>query len=219
MKKKIAPLHPVLPKYMTDPRMYGARFIEGGTDGTGAGAGAGQGGAQGAGAGAGQGDGTDGKGPEGKGPAADDATLGDAGKRALTAERAARAKAEQDLVAATARVKELEDADKSDEDKRSERLAALEKDAPEKDAKIASLTNQLLRYEVAAEQGLELSAAARLQGSTKEELEQDAKTFSNQFGVRRGMPGLAANGGDHKPESEPGLGRMRDAYAESEKKN
>ncbi|MFK0072667.1 hypothetical protein [Arthrobacter woluwensis] len=213
MKKNTTPLHPILPPYMTDPRMAGARFIEGGTDGPGAG------GDQGAGAGAGQGDGTDGKGPESKGAGADDAALGEAGKRALTAERAARAKAEQDLTAATARIKALEDAGKDEDTKRAERLEALEKDVPAKDAEIARLNNELLRYQVAAAEGLDLSAAARLQGSTKEELEADAKTFATQFKLHRGMPGLGANGGDHKPESEPGLGRMRDAYAATEKKN
>lgn len=65
------------------------------------------------------------------------------------------------------RVKELDDADKSEIEKASGRAAEAEKRA--EDAELRAL-----RLEIAAEKGLTASAAKRLHGSTREELEADA---------------------------------------------
>lgn len=72
--------------------------------------------------------------------------------------------------AAAARLAEIEEANKTAEQKAAERLAAAEKAAQES-------TAEALRYKVAAAKGLDLALAARLTGSTKEELEADADTL------------------------------------------
>lgn len=91
---------------------------------------------------------------------------GDALKRALQAEReaakAARREARQaraDLQAATERIEAL-----------TAQLADTEGQAD----KVKHLEGRLLRYEVAAEKGLDLKLAARLTGATREELAADA---------------------------------------------
>jgi hypothetical protein len=58
-----------------------------------------------------------------------DASLGDAGKTALKAERDARKKAERDALALQKRVKEFEDAQKTEAQKQAEALEAAEKRA------------------------------------------------------------------------------------------
>lgn len=90
--------------------------------------------------------------------------LGDAGLKALQSERDARKKAEDDLKSLR---QQIEDAQKTAEQKAAEALASAQSAASEATAKA-------LRYEVAAEKGLDLAFAARLTGSTKEELEADA---------------------------------------------
>lgn len=90
--------------------------------------------------------------------------LGEGGKKAIQAERDARAKAEADLKALR---QEIEDSKKTAEQKAADAIQAAQ--ATANDA-----TSKALRYEVAAAKGLDLSLAARLTGSTKEELEADA---------------------------------------------
>lgn len=145
-------------------------------------------------------------------PPADD-KLGEGGVKALKAERDARQKAEKDAADALARVKELEDASKSDEDKRNERFAALEKSDREKDTVIAERDAKLLRYEVAAAKGLDLKAALRLQGTTKEEIEADADEFAKSFGSNGvgEVPG-AGSRGSTDVKTTPGIGTLTHAY-------
>ncbi len=75
-------------------------------------------------------------------------------------------RAKENREALEARQKEIEDSQKTAEQKAAEASA---------DATSARL--EALRYKVAAEKGLTLSLAARLTGSTKEELEADADTL------------------------------------------
>lgn len=96
--------------------------------------------------------------------AAADEPLGAGGIKALNAERDARAKAEKDLADLR---KQIEDSQKTAEQKAADALAAANRTASDNAAKA-------LRYEVAATKGLDLNLAARLTGSTKEELEADA---------------------------------------------
>lgn len=127
--------------------------------------------------------------------------LGEAGQKALSEERKARKAAERGQAASqkqlddmARRLKEFEDRDKSDLDKLTERASTAEQTA-------ASATAKLLRYEVAAAKKLPSEWAARLQGSTQEELETDAdqllevlgtqqqrQTPSYDGGVRQGAP-------------------------------
>lgn len=64
-----------------------------------------------------------------------DEQLGDSGKKALDAERASRKAAEDREKTLTAKLKELEDRDKSEADKAAERLAEAEKRATEVEAR------------------------------------------------------------------------------------
>lgn len=179
--------------------LYGDAVMEAGEGG--------EGGAEGA-ADAGQGE------PAGEG----DEPLGDPGKKALLSEREARKAAEKLAADREARIRELEDATKSEEDKRNERFTALEKSDRDKDAALAERDAKLLRYEVAAAKGLDLKAALRLQGSTKEEIEADADEFAKAFvsgGVGE-VPGAGARGGT-EVKTSPGIGTLTHAYESSSK--
>ena len=102
--------------------------------------------------------------------------LGDAGKRALEAERRARRTAEKELKALRDKVKEREDLDKSELERLQDRIAEAEKRAEEAKAKAD-------RYEVAAAKGLTPAQAKRLVGSTREELEADADEMRSELGL------------------------------------
>ena len=95
------------------------------------------------------------------------APLGDAGLKALQAERTRAAKAEADLKALQ---QKIEDSQKTAEQKAADAITAATATAAQAEARA-------LRYEVAAAKGLDLALAARLTGSTKEELEADADTL------------------------------------------
>jgi hypothetical protein len=127
----------------------------------------------------------------------DDATahLSDAGKKALSEERKARSAAERSARAAqkqlddmAKRLKEFEDRDKSEAEKLAERAAAAEKQAE-------SATARLLRFEVAAAKKLPPGFAARLQGSTKEELEADAEALLKDLGEQQQRTTPSYDGG------------------------
>jgi hypothetical protein len=75
------------------------------------------------------------------------ADLGDAGKRALDAERAARKAAEKSAAEYAARVKAFEDAQKTDAEKAAEALATAQKDAE-------TARTEALRWRVAAKHGI-----------------------------------------------------------------
>lgn len=100
--------------------------------------------------------------------------LGDAGKKALDAERREKRAAEKRAAELEARLKEFEDRDKTEIERLSERAEAAEKAA-------AALELRAVRLEVAAEQGLSPAQAKRLVGETREELEADAKELLATF--------------------------------------
>lgn len=125
----------------------------------------------------------------------DDDELGEKGKRALDRERAARRDAEakiKELEPLAAKVKELEDADKSEVAKLTERVTAAEKRANDADL-------HALRIEVALDKGLNRSQAKRLVGTTKEELEEDADASIEDGTFTVGDGG----GGDDKKKPPP----------------
>lgn len=100
--------------------------------------------------------------------------LGDAGKRALTEERAARKAAEKAKADLEVRLKELEDKDKTEAQKAADRASTAEKRADEAEARA-------LRLEVATAKGLTPAQSKRLVGATKEELEADADDLLDTF--------------------------------------
>jgi hypothetical protein len=102
------------------------------------------------------------------------ANLSDAGKRALTEERKARAAAERQAKVAQKQLDDLskklqafEDRDKTEAQKLAERATAAEKQAADAQA-------ELMRYRVAADKKLPAELAVRLRGSTPEEMAADA---------------------------------------------
>lgn len=122
--------------------------------------------------------------------------LGDPGKKALDAMKAERNAALKAQKAAEARLKELEDRDKSAAEKDAERLATAEKKAAEAEAR-------LLRMEVASEKGLNAAQAKRLVGTTREELEADADELIASFPA---APATGAPAAPPAPKPDPSQG-------------
>ena len=100
--------------------------------------------------------------------------LGDAGKKALDAERRDKRAAEKRAADLEARLKEFEDRDKTESTRAIERAEAAEKAA-------AAAEARALRLEIASENGLTAAQAKRLVGETREELEADAKELLDTF--------------------------------------
>lgn len=104
--------------------------------------------------------------------------LGDAGKRALDAERKARKAAEKRAQDAEAKVKQAEDAEKTEVQRLTDLVDELKKRAEEAEAKA-------LRFTIAAAKELSLAQARRLVGSTQEELEADADAMRSELGLNK----------------------------------
>lgn len=103
--------------------------------------------------------------------------LGDAGKKALAAEREARKAAEKELAKYRKAEVDKADADKTEAEKRA---------ASEARAEAAEL--RATRLEVAHEKGLTPAQAKRLVGTTREELEADADEVLRDFPVAPAAP-------------------------------
>lgn len=107
----------------------------------------------------------------------------DAVSNAIRAERE-KAKAEREArLAAEARIKEFEDAQKSEEEKREEALEQARKLAEAEAARANELEVKLLRNVVAAEKNLTPNLAARLRGESREEIEADADALLEDLGT------------------------------------
>ena len=115
-------------------------------------------------------------------PATGDESLGDAGKKALDAERRKAREAARERDALATRLKEFEDRDKSEGEKVAERLTAAETRAAQAEARAA-------RLDVAFEKGLTPAQAKRLVGNTREELEADADEILRDFPTAPAAPG------------------------------
>ncbi len=129
----------------------------------------------------------------------DEAALGDAGKRALDAERKARGDAERRAKEAEARIKALEDEGKSELERLQGQVAELTKRAEGAESKAD-------RFEVAAAKGLSLAQARRLVGSTKEELEQDAEEMRTELGLNDSKEDPPAPATKPRPKEDLKLG-------------
>jgi hypothetical protein len=137
--------------------------------------------------------------------------LGDAGKKALDEERAARREAEKtrkdlearlkELEPLAAKAKKLEEASKTEAEKLTERATAAEKRATDAESKA-------LRMEVAAAKGLTQAQAKRLVGATKEELEADADELLASFGGGDTTGGGGAKGKGRTPVEKLRPGTM-----------
>lgn len=121
--------------------------------------------------------------------------LGEAGKKALEEERKARKTAEKAAKAYEARLKELEDKDKSEAEKLAERATNAEKTA-------AEAHKQYLRLKVGVDKGLPTAVADRLQGETEEDMAADADRLLEV--LKPGKPKGDADGGSRGSTSEGG---------------
>lgn len=143
-------------------------------------------------------------------PFGDEAQLGEAGKRALQAERHARALAERQLAEAQQKVKEFE----------QNSLTAQERAERERDefkASAESAALDLAKYEAAAKMGLPLTWAKRLVGSNPAELEADAAAIKADLDQRAkpGTPRPDPSAGQSGGGAKPNLVEAMDAYAAS----
>lgn len=131
--------------------------------------------------------------------------LGDGGKRALEAERKARRKAEKEAAELRDKVKQAEDAEKTEVERLQGQVAQLTKDAE-------AATARADRFEVAAAKGLTLAQARRLVGSTKDELEEDADAMRAELGLDKdeGKDEKDEGTEEETPQDERPLGRPRE---------
>lgn len=134
----------------------------------------------------------------------DPTALGEGGKSALDKERADRKAAERDLKEANARLKEIEDAQKTE----AERLAD---DASASRAQLAETQARLRRVEAATAAGLSLDDADRLRGTTAEELAADAAALAERW---RSPAPVSFDGG---PRTPPPAVTLADQIAAAEK--
>lgn len=146
---------------------------------------------------------------------ADDAGLSEAGKRALQAERSARAAAERRAKDAEAQVQKFKDANLTDQQR-------LEKERDDAKSAHTQASSQLARYEAAEKAGLPLSWAKRLVGSTPDELESDAKAIKADLDAKSkpGTPrpdGSAGAGGTER-STTGSVSAGRDLYESRKKK-
>lgn len=111
--------------------------------------------------------------------------------RELAAMRRALNAANRESADFRAKLKEFEDRDKSELEKANERATAAE-------TRAAELERNYLRSQVALAKGLPANLAARLQGSTKEELEADADALKAL---------IAPNNNNGQPPPRPDLGQ------------
>lgn len=130
---------------------------------------------------------------EGEKPAPDDEPLGEKGKKALDAERTLRRAAEAQAREARAAVE------------------AAEKAADERVALIKA------RYEVAAANGIPAELVDRLQGSTRDELDADAKKLVEHLKPAYAPPVDPSQGKDREGVKGGGVAAGRDLYHETRK--
>lgn len=134
----------------------------------------------------------DGKPADTGSPKADE-PLGEGGKKALEAEREAAKTAKAEAAELRAKLKEYEDRDKTEEQKRAEKLEELTRTA-------AASQRKAMQYEVAARAGIPLTLATRLRGGTQEEMTKDAEDLSTLIGTQDKHPAAP------KPDKSQGMG-------------
>lgn len=112
----------------------------------------------------------------------DENALGDAGKRALDAERRARkeadkrvAEAEKRLEEAQKRIDGFEDANRNELEKREHKLKKAQEQLEAKQRELDALNHKVLTTQIAADYNLPADMASRLQGNSEEELREDAE--------------------------------------------
>jgi chromosome segregation ATPase len=132
-----------------------------------------------------------------------DTSLSEGGREALDRERNARRDADRQLAEARSKITELEDAGKSEDQKREGRLQRAQLELEQAQRRISTLESEAqerdlrdIRREVAAEAGLPASVAQRLQGSDLRTLRADAKKLAEDLdaGTPAGSVGIGRGG-------------------------
>jgi L-lactate utilization protein LutC len=132
-----------------------------------------------------------------------DESLGDAGQKAIAAERDARKKVERELREARKaekalqdQVKQFEDRDKTEAQKAADRVAELEKALADKDSVIAAKDRDTARATVAAAKGVPLHLVT---GDTVEEMEAAAEAALEWKGTERKPAGFRSGASTPNP--------------------
>lgn len=127
--------------------------------------------------------------------------LGEAGKRALEAERKARRAAETRAKELEAKVKEAEDAEKTE-------IERLQGQVEEWKGRAEKAEADSMRNAIAAAKGLTMAQARRLVGATKDELEADADAMAEELGLKKDEGKDEGDKSDKElPQDERPLGR------------
>jgi hypothetical protein len=113
-----------------------------------------------------------------------DAQNPDAVKNAIDRQKADAKAARDEAASLKARLQEIEDRDKTEQQKKDEAAAKAETRATTAEAK-------LMRFEVAAAKNIPLKHAHRLQGSNKQELEKDADELAKELNASDDPPDFA----------------------------
>lgn len=134
-----------------------------------------------------------------------DKTLGPAGEKALAEERKARRDAEKQAKELADRLQAIEDKDKSEVERLTEQVATLTKERDGAVAKADRLEVSILKSLDEDQAKRITSAARRLTGTTREELEEDADEFLSAFAPPTAEPRPTPTG---KPQErlKPGSG-------------
>lgn len=113
-----------------------------------------------------------------------------------------------ELAKARAKVKEHEDATKSDHERLTETVGDLQ-------GKLSAADANAVRFEIALDHGLTKSQAKRLVGTTREELEADAADLLADLGVTDGAKPVAS--GRPKEALKPGTAPNAEPEPDAEK--
>lgn len=150
---------------------------------------------------------------ENKSPNGDDEKLGEAGKKALEAEREARKELEAKVAKLTKAAEKAEQDKQASEDAKKDELQKAQESLAELQSKIQAKEAADLRFEIASEkvpEGTPLakvrSLARRLTGETKEELEKDADEFIADVFPAKGSDAGKAAGKEGKSKEDEGAG-------------
>lgn len=123
--------------------------------------------------------------------------LGDAGKKALDAERKRANEAEKLAKEQAARIAEFEDAQRTEEEKRQHELETLRAQIEDERRQREAVERDLLVKSVAAENGIPEALIDRLRGDDRESLEADAAELKK----------IIAPAGPRKPAPVQEIGR------------
>ena len=111
-------------------------------------------------------------------PAPANEPLGEGGLKALQAERDARTAAEKQAAALQAQIDEIEAAKLSDLQKAQKQAEDAAARAAQLEAEVAARDLQIMRQSIGVESGLPAELIARMQGTTEDELRDDAKKLA-----------------------------------------